>query len=602
MKWAWFGTDMGGTRACESVEEYYATTVCPIPFERCHDLNFLDSSSQPSDINRLQALEHLQALYPTLTPSFVRLLASPSLQELIPSSTACYFDLGEPIYVPQLQSTLLLFYRDQQDCILWYIVLDGINAMRIVAGPLLLKSLSSIAEDNGYSSNAIVYEEFSNDAVLCALTFDEFIYRTWIENHIWFATEHIRVAPTHAIAAELQCENLRVADAASRPPFASSSIAYILIHYRWIFVCFFLLPISFVYDILFFVRSRVIFYLNSAPLKHKERVLQVQQQVLQWIKQGRQVPMCTARPGWQNISYRRGKYKKTMHNVKVNMMDILQVNSTTKTVMVEPLVTMGQLSATLNPMGWTLPIVPELDDLTVGGLVMGTGIETSSHRYGLFQHICKSYELVLADGSVITCSKENNSELFYAVPWSYGTLGFLTAVEIEIIPTLPYIKLEYHPVKSLDEACLLFTAKSKSLDHQFVETLMFSIDTGVVMTGSMVATYEPNKLNAIGKWHKPWFFKHVETYLNTDGDVEYIPLRDYYHRHSRSIFWELQDIIPFGNNVIFRYLLGWLVPPKVSLLKLTQSNAIKELYDNHHLIQDMLVPITQLKSSLECFH
>ena len=37
----------------------------------------------------------------------------------------------------------------------------------------------------------------------------------------------------------------------------------------------------------------------------------------------------------------------------------------------------------INPisrLGWTIPIVPELDDLTVGGLVMGTGIETSSHR------------------------------------------------------------------------------------------------------------------------------------------------------------------------------------------------------------------------------
>lgn len=32
----------------------------------------------------------------------------------------------------------------------------------------------------------------------------------------------------------------------------------------------------------------------------------------------------------------------------------------------EPLVTMGQLTAYLNPMGWTIPVVPELDDLTVG--------------------------------------------------------------------------------------------------------------------------------------------------------------------------------------------------------------------------------------------
>ena len=63
-----------------------------------------------------------------------------------------------------------------------------------------------------------------------------------------------------------------------------------------------------------------------------------------------------------------------------------------------------------------------------------------------------------------------------------------------------------------------------------------------------------------------------------------------------------QDIIPFGNNVVFRYLLGWLVPPKVSLLKLTQGEAVKKLYENNHFIQDMLVPSNKLKDALECFH
>lgn len=67
--------------------------------------------------------------------------------------------------------------------------------------------------------------------------------------------------------------------------------------------------------------------------------------------------------------------------------------------------TMGQLSRTLEPLGLALAVVPELDQLTVGGLVMGTGVETSSHIHGLFQHICTEYELVLADGSVVTCSK-----------------------------------------------------------------------------------------------------------------------------------------------------------------------------------------------------
>lgn len=40
-----------------------------------------------------------------------------------------------------------------------------------------------------------------------------------------------------------------------------------------------------------------------------------------------------------------------------------------------------------------------------GGLVMGTGIESSSHIYGLFQHICVAYELVLADGSLVHCTE-----------------------------------------------------------------------------------------------------------------------------------------------------------------------------------------------------
>lgn len=141
----------------------------------------------------------------------------------------------------------------------------------------------------------------------------------------------------------------------------------------------------------------------------------------------------------------------------------------------------------------------------------------------------------------------------------------------------------------------------KSDGNQFVEAVMYNRDQWVIMVGNMVTSAEPGKLNRIGLWHKPWFFKHVESFLRTGTGMEYIPLRDYYHRHSRSIFWEIQDIIPFGNNILFRYLFGWMIPPKVSLLKLTQPPAIKKLYESQHLLQDMLVPISQLKKSIECF-
>lgn len=54
---------------------------------------------------------------------------------------------------------------------------------------------------------------------------------------------------------------------------------------------------------------------------------------------------------------------------------------------------------------------------------MGTGIESSSHKYGLFQHICTAYELVLADGSFVRCtpvSSEMGDIPGHQVSWGWG--------------------------------------------------------------------------------------------------------------------------------------------------------------------------------------
>lgn len=381
-----------------------------------------------------------------------------------------------------------------------------------------------------------------------------------------------------------------------------SVIEHVIVHYRFIFVMF-LLPVSFLYDIWYYTRNKIVFAMSTAPHKHKEKVADIQKQIREYHTNGEGRGMCTARPGWQTISPQNMDYKAKMYPININLVDILKIDPDRRTVRCEPLVTMGQLTATLDRLGWTIPIVPELDDLTVGGLVMGTGIETSSHKYGLFQHICKSYELVLADGSVVECSPNTDPDLFYSIPWSYGTLGFLASVEIEIIPSRRFVRVDYIPVYSLEQMVETFEREVERSDGcNFVECLIYSREKAVVMTGNMVDCAEPGKLNEIGLWYKPWFFKHVQGFFETGPRTEFIPLRQYFHRHSRSIFWEIQDIIPFGNNIVFRYLLGWLVPPKVSLLKLTQGKTIKRLYETKHMIQDMLVPVSDLKASIELFH
>ena len=56
-------------------------------------------------------------------------------------------------------------------------------------------------------------------------------------------------------------------------------LEYIIINYRWIFVCMFLLPLSVFYDAFMYIRAKIVFALNSAPKQHDARVANVQKQV-----------------------------------------------------------------------------------------------------------------------------------------------------------------------------------------------------------------------------------------------------------------------------------------------------------------------------------
>ena len=104
--------------------------------------------------------------------------------------------------------------------------------------------------------------------------------------------------------------------------------------------------------------------------------------------------MCTARGNLKSISMQRIKYKDYLYKISVDLDNILELNEQKKTVLVEPSVTIGTLNDFLISKGWTLPVVPELDDLTIGGLVMGEGIETTSQKYGLFKWSCRWVKII----------------------------------------------------------------------------------------------------------------------------------------------------------------------------------------------------------------
>ena len=307
--------------------------------------------------------------------------------------------------------------------------------------------------------------------------------------------------------------------------------------------------------------------------------------------------MCTARPSWMSISQQKLGYKDKMYKVELGaLQDVLRIDTDALEVTVEPNVTIGFLNRLLVSKGVTLAVVPELDSLTIGGLLMGGGIESTSHKHGLFHRLAVEAELVTAEGECLTVSEEQHQDIFRALPMSYGTLGFIVSVKLRLLKYRPYIRLEYRPTRSLEETTALLEREASGESHS-VEGIAFSKNSAVIMSGSFVeeSQVEWNKVNRLGRWYKPWFYQHVETFLENGQAVEYIPTLDFHQRHNRPTFWLTKLWLPWASGLVARVLTGWILPMNHHLLSWLKETFLGgELADNF-VIQDFILPINQLQ-------
>lgn len=369
--------------------------------------------------------------------------------------------------------------------------------------------------------------------------------------------------------------------------------------YRWIPVLFVVLPLSYVWSLYDSLRRM---FKTIGACNHTSKINNISEQVKKKsctmnseVGKPSKEFMCTARPGYQSMSLFEGAYKKYMSGIDLSTLDdILHISE--DYVHLEPMVTCNQLITQLTSRGLSLPVVPELGDLTVGGLIMGFGIETSSFKYGLFHETCLEYEILLSSGDVIICTPNNEyADLFHAIPWSHGTLGFLLSVKVRIINAKRYCKLHYTPFFSRQPLLEALEQASRCHQNDFVECIMYTKDAGVLLTGVMTDDCEGWAAWYNVHYSEAWFYTRVEDVLKKGHAChEYWTLENYYKRHQKSLFWEMQDLLPFGNHWLFRWSLGWMMPPKVSLLKASTPASLHEVQKRHHIIEDYLIPMSEL--------
>ena len=124
--------------------------------------------------------------------------------------------------------------------------------------------------------------------------------------------------------------------------------------------------------------------------------------------------------------------------------------------------TLRALNAELGGLGLAMANLGDIDAQTVAG-ALSTGTHGTGARLGGLATQVSSLELVLADGSVVSCSATSRPELFTAARIGLGALGVITTVTLSCVPSFRLLADE-RPVP-VEEVLEQFDALADANDH-----------------------------------------------------------------------------------------------------------------------------------------
>ena len=229
---------------------------------------------------------------------------------------------------------------------------------------------------------------------------------------------------------------------------------------------------------------------------------------------------------------RSNAYKSQGTHLNINHLNrILKIDTASNRIIVEPRVTMEQLAQAALKHHRMVPVIPEFKGITVGGAIQGTGLESSSHRFGLFSDSCLAYEILLGNGEIIRATREEHADLFYGIVGSYGSLGIILSVELPLIPAEPWVRLHYKTFHSVED-CSRYLQQENSAD--FVEGIVYAPDHIQIIEGRSSPSNTSLPQLSPKPWSR-WFYHHAKEIQH--GHEEMMPLIDYLFRHDRGAFW-----------------------------------------------------------------
>jgi decaprenylphospho-beta-D-ribofuranose 2-oxidase len=110
---------------------------------------------------------------------------------------------------------------------------------------------------------------------------------------------------------------------------------------------------------------------------------------------------------------------------------ILDWDAESGRAVVEPGVTVDQLWRHMLLDGWWPAVVPGTSAATIGGVAAANVHGKNNWQVGSFGEHVVSFDLLLPSGETVTCSREQNQDLFFGAIGGMGLLGCLTRLTLQ---------------------------------------------------------------------------------------------------------------------------------------------------------------------------
>jgi len=95
-------------------------------------------------------------------------------------------------------------------------------------------------------------------------------------------------------------------------------------------------------------------------------------------------------------------------------------------------VLLSEILGVIVPNGWFLTVTPGTKLITLGGAIASDVHGKNHHIEGCFSECVLSFSIMMADGEIVSCSKETNPELFRATCGGMGLTGVILDAKISL--------------------------------------------------------------------------------------------------------------------------------------------------------------------------